>query len=66
MCPDYSDWFGNGVAGVHSRNADRSILAKFLQAHPADYATVKLQVGYINYLICSLYCQFSFAASRFS
>nr|XP_029120792.1 tRNA ligase 1 isoform X2 [Elaeis guineensis] len=43
MCPDYSDWFGNGDVGVHSRNADRSVLSKFLQAHPADYATVKLQ-----------------------
>ncbi|XP_026662373.2 tRNA ligase 1 isoform X2 [Phoenix dactylifera] len=43
MCPDYSDWFGNGDVGVLSRNADRSVLSKFLQAHPADYATVKLQ-----------------------
>ncbi|KAG1368834.1 tRNA ligase 1 [Cocos nucifera] len=46
MCPDYSDWFGNGDVGVYSRNADRSVLSKFLQAHPADYATVKLQVGF--------------------
>lgn len=44
MCPDYTDWFGIGDLGVHSRQADRSVLSKFLQAHPTDYATMKLQV----------------------
>nr|CAD1818356.1 unnamed protein product [Ananas comosus var. bracteatus] len=43
MCPDHSDWFGIGDFGAHSRNADRSVLTKFLQAHPTDYATMKLQ-----------------------
>ncbi|WRX32160.1 tRNA ligase [Theobroma cacao] len=39
FCPDHSDWYDD----AHSRNADRSVLSKFLQAHPADYATTKLQ-----------------------
>ncbi|RDY09341.1 tRNA ligase 1, partial [Mucuna pruriens] len=43
FCPDYSDWFGTDAADFHSRNADRSVLSKFLQAHPADYSTKKLQ-----------------------
>ncbi|XP_074592518.1 tRNA ligase 1 isoform X2 [Curcuma longa] len=43
MCPDYADWFGIGDSGVHSRQADRSVVSKFLQAHPTDYATMKLQ-----------------------
>ncbi|KAI4322228.1 hypothetical protein L6164_021939 [Bauhinia variegata] len=43
FCPDYSDWFGTGNIDCHSRNADRSVLSKFLQAHPADYSTKKLQ-----------------------
>ncbi|KAE8656713.1 putative exonuclease V-like [Hibiscus syriacus] len=38
FCPDHSDWYDS-----HSRNADRSVLSKFLQAHPADYSTAKLQ-----------------------
>lgn len=42
FCPDQSDWFGDGVV-AHSRSADRSVLSKFLQAHPADYSTIKLQ-----------------------
>ena len=45
FCPDYSDWFGDEEAGdTHSRNADKSVLSKFLQSHPADYSTTKLQV----------------------
>ncbi|TKY67259.1 hypothetical protein E2542_SST10151 [Spatholobus suberectus] len=43
FCPDYSDWFGTDAADYHSRNADRSVLSKFLQAHPSDYSTKKLQ-----------------------
>ncbi|KAL4189279.1 hypothetical protein AMTRI_Chr08g206200 [Amborella trichopoda] len=43
FCPDQSDWFGDGDANNHSRNADRSVLSKFLQAHPADFATLKLE-----------------------
>ncbi|KAK8645408.1 hypothetical protein V6N13_119238 [Hibiscus sabdariffa] len=38
FCSDHSDWCDS-----HSRNADRSVLSKFLQAHPADYSTAKLQ-----------------------
>ncbi|CAJ1979353.1 unnamed protein product [Sphenostylis stenocarpa] len=43
FCPGYSDWFGTDGADYHSRNVDRSVLSKFLQAHPADYSTKKLQ-----------------------
>ncbi|KAF5200007.1 tRNA ligase [Thalictrum thalictroides] len=43
LCPDQSDWFGIGGGDAHSRNADRTIVSKFLQAHPADYSTTKLQ-----------------------
>ncbi|KAJ9698200.1 hypothetical protein PVL29_007335 [Vitis rotundifolia] len=43
FCPDYLDWFGNESVGFHSRNADRSVLSKFLQARPADFSTTKLQ-----------------------
>uniref|UniRef100_A0A1D1ZEG4 Glutamate-ammonia-ligase adenylyltransferase n=2 Tax=Anthurium amnicola TaxID=1678845 RepID=A0A1D1ZEG4_9ARAE len=43
MCPDNSDWFGSGTIAAHSRNVDRSVLSKFLQAHPADFSTAKLQ-----------------------
>ncbi|KAM0952110.1 putative tRNA ligase 1 [Dioscorea sansibarensis] len=43
LCPNFCDWFGNGAVGIHSRNADRSVLSKFLQAHPADFSTTKLQ-----------------------
>lgn len=44
FCPNYLDWFGNEGSEPHSRNADRSVLTKFLQAHPADFSTRKLQV----------------------
>ncbi|XP_057449031.1 tRNA ligase 1-like isoform X2 [Lotus japonicus] len=43
FCPDYSDWYGTDGADIHSRNVDRSVVSKFLQAHPADYSTKKLQ-----------------------
>ncbi|XP_028775864.1 tRNA ligase 1, partial [Neltuma alba] len=43
FCSDHSDWFGPDGADGHSRNADRSVLSKFLQANPADYSTRKLQ-----------------------
>ncbi|KAL9252533.1 tRNA ligase 1-like protein [Drosera capensis] len=42
FCPDTVDWFGQ-EAGDRSRTADKSVLTKFLQAHPADYSTKKLQ-----------------------
>jgi hypothetical protein len=45
MCPDHSDWFGNGDLATQSRNADKSVVTDFLQAHPTDYATKKLQVS---------------------
>ncbi|CAL5334433.1 unnamed protein product [Camellia sinensis] len=41
---DEKQWFGNGATDSHSRNADQSVLSKFLQAHPADFSTTKLQV----------------------
>ncbi|XP_021746101.1 tRNA ligase 1-like [Chenopodium quinoa] len=43
FCPSFVDWLGKEEGGDHSRNADRSVLTKFLQAHPADYSTRKLQ-----------------------
>ncbi|KAL3518340.1 hypothetical protein ACH5RR_020929 [Cinchona calisaya] len=43
FCPNYLDWFGNEGSDPHSRNADRSVLTKFLQAHPVDFSTAKLQ-----------------------
>ncbi|XP_040991726.1 tRNA ligase 1 [Juglans microcarpa x Juglans regia] len=43
FCPHHSDWFVNEAGDSHSRNADRSVLSKFLQSHPADYSTTKLQ-----------------------
>ncbi|XP_051206911.1 tRNA ligase 1 [Lolium perenne] len=43
MCPVHCDWFGNGGLEAHSRNADKSVVTHFLQAHPTDYATKKLQ-----------------------
>ncbi|KAK2989860.1 hypothetical protein RJ640_001529, partial [Escallonia rubra] len=43
FCPNYLDWFGNEAAEPHTRTADRSVLLKFLQAHPSDYSTSKLQ-----------------------
>lgn len=44
FCRDCVDWFGDESSDKHSRNADRSALAKFLQAHPVDFSTTKLQV----------------------
>ncbi|XP_010542600.1 PREDICTED: uncharacterized protein LOC104815752 isoform X2 [Tarenaya hassleriana] len=43
FCPNYLDWFGEETTDSHSKNADRSVLTKFLQSHPADYSTRKLQ-----------------------
>lgn len=43
FCPNYVDWLGNGATDSHSRIADCSVLSKFLQAHPADFSTTKLQ-----------------------
>ncbi|XP_021734193.1 tRNA ligase 1-like [Chenopodium quinoa] len=43
FCPSFVDWLGKGEGGDHSRNADRSVITKFLQAQPADYSTRKLQ-----------------------
>lgn len=51
FCPDHSDWFGVEAGGTHSRNADRSVLTKFLHAHPADFSTTKLQVRPLSNLI---------------
>ncbi|KAJ9546068.1 hypothetical protein OSB04_025775 [Centaurea solstitialis] len=43
FCPDYVDWFGIEAANVHPRNADRSVVSKFLQANPCDNSTTKLK-----------------------
>lgn len=43
MCPDHSDWFGNSSLDAQSQNADKSLVTYFLEAHPTDYATKKLQ-----------------------
>ncbi|KAK1429516.1 hypothetical protein QVD17_11725 [Tagetes erecta] len=43
FCPDYVDWFGIEAADVLPRNADRSVVSKFLQANPSDYSTTKLK-----------------------
>ncbi|XP_048233703.1 tRNA ligase 1-like isoform X2 [Ricinus communis] len=43
FCPDHTDWFGIDGGDTHSRNADRSVVTKFLQAHPADFSTTKFQ-----------------------
>ncbi|KAI3908655.1 hypothetical protein MKW98_006807 [Papaver atlanticum] len=43
FCPDLVDWFGDGSGDAHLRNADRSVVSKFLQAVPTDYVTTKLQ-----------------------
>ncbi|XP_076947085.1 tRNA ligase 1-like [Bidens hawaiensis] len=43
FCPDYVDWFGIEAADDLPRNADRSVVSKFLQANPSDYSTTKLK-----------------------
>ncbi|XP_042038661.1 tRNA ligase 1-like isoform X2 [Salvia splendens] len=43
FCPNYMDWFGTEASDSQSRNADRSVLSKFLQTRPADFSTTKLQ-----------------------
>ncbi|KAI3687795.1 hypothetical protein L1987_81498 [Smallanthus sonchifolius] len=43
FCPDYVDWFGIEAADVLPRNADRSVVSKFLQANPSNYSTTKLK-----------------------
>lgn len=43
FCPNFSDWFGVESGDSHSKNADRSVVSKFLQAHPSDFSTTKLQ-----------------------
>uniref|UniRef100_A0ACD5Z8K7 Uncharacterized protein n=1 Tax=Avena sativa TaxID=4498 RepID=A0ACD5Z8K7_AVESA len=43
MCPNHSDWFRYSGVDAQSRKADESVVTDFLQAHPTDYATQKLQ-----------------------
>ncbi|PRQ55634.1 putative 2',3'-cyclic-nucleotide 3'-phosphodiesterase [Rosa chinensis] len=43
FCPDHSDWLG-GAGDTQSRNADKAVVSKFLQSHPADFSTTKLQL----------------------
>nr|GEU94686.1 tRNA ligase 1 [Tanacetum cinerariifolium] len=42
FCPNYVDWFGIDASDVQPKNADRSVVSKFLQASPSDYSTTKL------------------------
>lgn len=44
FCPDHLDWSGKESVHSHSRDVGKSVLSKFLQSHPADYSTTKLQV----------------------
>ncbi|KAK1357380.1 putative 2',3'-cyclic-nucleotide 3'-phosphodiesterase [Heracleum sosnowskyi] len=43
FCPNYVDWSGKEGTNIHSSNADRSILSKFLQSNPSDFSTTKFQ-----------------------
>lgn len=43
FCPDYVDWFGIEAADVLPRNADPTVVSKFLQSNPSDYSTAKLK-----------------------
>ncbi|XP_018490346.2 tRNA ligase 1 isoform X1 [Raphanus sativus] len=43
FCPSDLDWFGDESVDSHSKNADKSVVTKFLQSQPADYSTSKLQ-----------------------
>ncbi|KAF6992570.1 hypothetical protein CFC21_009550 [Triticum aestivum] len=43
ICPDHSDWFGSGGLDAQSQDADESVVTCFLQAHPTDNTTKKLQ-----------------------
>ncbi|KAL4592202.1 hypothetical protein LXL04_005189 [Taraxacum kok-saghyz] len=43
FCPNYVDWFGFEDADIPPRNADRSVVSKFLQSNPSDYPTFKLK-----------------------
>jgi hypothetical protein len=44
MCPDHSDWVLNSSLDAQSPNYE-SLVTYFLEAHPTDYATKKLQVS---------------------
>ncbi|CAN8311589.1 unnamed protein product [Cochlearia groenlandica] len=43
FCPSDSDWFGDESVDSHSKNADKSVVTKFLQSNPSDYSTSKVQ-----------------------
>ncbi|CAA7026259.1 unnamed protein product [Microthlaspi erraticum] len=43
FCPSDLDWFGDESVDSHSKNADKSVVTKFLQSQPVDYSTSKLQ-----------------------
>jgi hypothetical protein len=63
LYPDHSDWFGNSGLDAQSRKADESVVAYFLQAHPTDYATKKLQVSNF-YLFLSNIKSFTIAVNN--
>ncbi|KAL0723717.1 hypothetical protein Bca4012_038316 [Brassica carinata] len=43
FCPNNLDWFGVESVDCYSKNADKSVVTKFLESQPADYSTSKLQ-----------------------
>ncbi|KAL0865271.1 hypothetical protein Bca101_044389 [Brassica carinata] len=43
FCPNTLDWFGVESVDCYSKNADKSVVTKFLESQPADYSTSKLQ-----------------------
>ncbi|CAI9289453.1 unnamed protein product [Lactuca saligna] len=43
FCPNYVDWFGFEAADIPPRNADKSVVSKFLQTNPSDHTTFKLK-----------------------
>jgi hypothetical protein len=63
MYPDHFDWSGNGGLDAQSRKAGESVVAEFLQAHPTDYATKKLQVSNF-YLFLSNIKSFTIAVNN--
>ncbi|KAJ4866805.1 RNAligase [Raphanus sativus] len=43
FCPNNLDWFGDESVDCYPKNADKSVVTKFLESQPADYSTSKLQ-----------------------
>ncbi|KAJ0244827.1 tRNA ligase 1 [Hirschfeldia incana] len=43
FCPNNLDWFGVESVDCYSKNADKSVVTKFLESQPADDSTSRLQ-----------------------